>query len=178
MSKTNLQKLHGTQAGIRSTISMFVETVEESKEQLNIQQFRPALEDLEMEKKALYEVNEKIMAATNAEHMEEEMVTTRKESFKLKLTLIGLRDFQRQNDAKDSNVDRNSQTEQGADGRFDEQIVLAEAAESQNNLAGIDAGADGSRCDATVIVNRDVRRQAETQQTAKYNLLLVGHRMT
>ena len=36
---------------------------EESKEQLNIQQFRLALEELEMETKALYEVNEKIMAA-------------------------------------------------------------------------------------------------------------------
>ena len=81
MSKTNLQKLHRTRAGIRSTISMFVETAEESKEQLNIQQFRLALEELEMEKKALYEVNEKIMAATDAEHIEEEMVTMRKESF-------------------------------------------------------------------------------------------------
>ena len=114
-----------------------------------------------MERKALYQVNEKIMAATDAEHIEEEMVTTRKESFKLKLTLMGLRDFQRQNDAKDSNVDRNSQTRQGADGRFDEQIACAGAAESQNNSAGIDAGADGTRRDATVIVSCDVRRQAE-----------------
>ena len=46
-----------------------------------------------MEKKALYEVNEKIMSATDAEHIEEEMVTTRKESFKLKLTLMGLKRF-------------------------------------------------------------------------------------
>ena len=53
-----------------------------------------------METKALYEVNEMIMSATNAEHIEEEMVTTRKESFKLKLTLMGLRDFQREIDAK------------------------------------------------------------------------------
>ena len=118
-----------------------------------------------METKALYEVNEKIMAATDAEHIEEEMVTTRKELFKLKLTLCGIRDFQHQNDANVSNVDRNSQTEQGADGRFDEHIVRAGAAESQNNSAGIEAGPDGSRRDATVIVNRDVRRQAETQQT-------------
>ena len=108
---------------------MFVEIGEESKEQLNIQQFRLALEELEMEKKALYEVNEKIMAATDAEHIEEEMVTTDKESFNFKLTLMGLRDFQRHNDAKDSNVDRNSQTKQGADGGFDEQIVRARAAE-------------------------------------------------
>ena len=67
MSKTNLQKLNGTRAGIRSTISMFIEPAEESKEQLNIQQFRLALEELEMETKALYEVNEKIMSATDAE---------------------------------------------------------------------------------------------------------------
>ena len=149
-----------------------------------------------MEKKALYEVNEKIMAATDVEHIKEEMVTTRKESFKLKLTLMGQeslslhlsnatlleitchgyrkRDFQRQNDAKDSNLDRNSQTEQGADGRFDEQKVRAGAAELQNNSAGVDAGANGSRRDATVIVNRDVRRQAETQQTANIQTFAGG----
>ena len=79
MSKTNLQKLHGTQAGIRSTISMFIETAKELKEQLNVKQFRLALEELEMDMKTLYEVNEKIMSATDAEHIEEEMVTTRKE---------------------------------------------------------------------------------------------------
>ena len=64
MSKTNLQKLHVTRAGIRSTISMFIQTTEESKEQLNIQQFRLALEELEIDTKTLYEVNEKIMSAT------------------------------------------------------------------------------------------------------------------
>ena len=69
MSKKNLQKLHGIQAGIRSTISMFIERAEESKEQLNIKSFSLALEELEMETKAPYEVNQKIMAATNAEHI-------------------------------------------------------------------------------------------------------------
>ena len=107
------------------------------------------------------------MAATDAEYIEGEMVTTRKESFKLKLNLMGLRNFQPQNDAKDFNVDRNSQTEQGAVGRFNEQIGRAGAAELQNNSAGIDAGADGSQRDATVNVNRDMRRQAETQQMVK-----------
>ena len=158
MSKTNLQKLHGTQAGIRSTISMFIQTAEESKVQLNIQQFRLALEELEIDMKTLYEVNEKIMSATNAEHVEE-MVTTRKESFKIKLTLIGLRDFQREFDAKDFNVDRNSQTEKGTDGRFEEQISRDVTAKSQNDSAGVDPRPEGSRRDATVIVNRDVRRQ-------------------
>ena len=56
----------------------YYDIAEESKEQLNIQQFRLALEELEMETKAPYEVNEKIMAATDAEHIEEEMLTTRK----------------------------------------------------------------------------------------------------
>ena len=143
---------------------MFVETAEESKEQLNIQQFRLALEELEMETKELYEVNEKILAATDVEHIKEEWLQRGRN--RSNLTLMGLRDFQRQNDAKDSNVDRNSQTEQSADSRFDEQIGRAGAAESQNNSAGIDDGADGSRRDATVIVNPDVTRQAETQQTA------------
>ena len=63
MSKTNLEKLHRTQAGIKSTIPMFIETAEELKEQLNITRFRLALEELEMETKALYKVNEKIMSA-------------------------------------------------------------------------------------------------------------------
>ena len=89
---------------------MFIETAEESKEQFNIQQFRLALEELEMETKALYEVNEKIMSPTNAEHIKEEMVTTRKFSFKLKLTLMGLRDFQREADTEETNVNRNLQT--------------------------------------------------------------------
>ena len=92
---------------------MFIETAEELKEQLNVQQFRMNLEELEMDTKTLYEVNEKIMSAINAEHIEEEIVTTRKESFKLKLTLMGLRDFQHEFDAKDSKVDQNSQTETG-----------------------------------------------------------------
>ena len=87
---------------------MFIEIAEESKEQLNVQQFRLALEELEMETKALYEVNEKILSASDAEQIEEEMVTTRKESFKHKLTLMGLRDFQCEFDAKDSNVDQNT----------------------------------------------------------------------
>ena len=50
---------------------MFIETAEEWKEQLNIQRFQLALEELEMERKALYEVNEKILSATDAEHIEE-----------------------------------------------------------------------------------------------------------
>ena len=65
---------------------MFVETAEESQEQLNIQQLRLALEEREMETKALYVVNEKIMAATDEEHIEEEMVTTRKEGIVQALT--------------------------------------------------------------------------------------------
>ena len=98
------------------------------------------------------------MSATNAEHIEE-MVTMRKESFKIKLTLKGLRDCQRELYAKDSNVDKNLQTEQGTDGRFEEQISRDVTAKSQNNSAGVDPRAEGSRRDATVIVNRDVRRR-------------------
>ena len=134
MSKTNLQKLHGGRAGIRSTISMFIETDEESKEQLNIKRFRLPLEELEMERKTLYEVHEKIMSVTDVEHIEEEIINTRKESFKLKLTLMGLRDLHREVDTEETNVNRNSQTKQCADGRFEEQIGRDGAAESQNNL--------------------------------------------
>ena len=93
------------------------------------------------------------------------MVTTRKESFKLKLTLMELRVFQREVDTEETYVNRNSQTEQCTDGRFDEQISRDVTAESQNNSAVIDPRADGNRRDATVIMNPDVRRHAETQQT-------------
>ena len=133
MSNTNLQKLHRTRAGLRSTISMFIESAKRSKEQLNIQQFRLALEELEMDKKTLYKVIEKILSATDAEHIEEEMVITRKESFKLKLKLMKLRDFQREVDTKETYVNQNSQTKKCTDGRFEEQIGRDGAAESQNN---------------------------------------------
>ena len=159
---------------IRSTISMFIETAEESKEQLNIKRFRLPLEELEMERKTLYEVYEKIMSVTDVEHIEEEIINTRKESFKLKWTLIELRDFQCEVDTEETTVNRNSKTKQCADGRFEEQIGRNGAAESKNNLAGIDAGADGSRRDATRIVNHDVRRQAETQQTVNIQPLAGG----
>ena len=178
MSKTNLQKLHGIQAGIRSIISMFIGTAQVSKEQLNTERFRLALEELEIERKTLYEVNEKIMSATDVEHIEEEMVTMRKESFKLKRTLMGLRDFQRKFDAKDSIIYRYSQTKQGTDGRFEEQISCDVTAESQNNSAGIDPRADGSRHDATAVVNCNVRRQAETQQMVNIQPLAGGSQDT
>ena len=135
MSKTNIQKLHRIQAGIRSTISMFIVTAEESKKQLNIQQFRLALEELEMEKKILYKVNEKIMSATDAEHIKEEIINTRKKSFKLKLKLMELRDFQHEVDTEEIYVNQNSQTKQCTDSHFEEQIGIDGAAESQNNSA-------------------------------------------
>ena len=133
VSKTNLQTLHGLRAGIRSTISMFIETAEESKEQLNINQFRLPVEELEMERKTLYEVHEKIMSVTDVEHIEEEIINTRKESFKLKLTLMELRDFKCEVDTEETNFNQNSQTEQCSDGRFEEQIGRDVTAESQNN---------------------------------------------
>ena len=139
-----------------------------------MQQFRLALGELEMDTKTLYEVNEKIMSATDAEHIEEEMVTMRKESFKLKLTPIGLRAFQREFDAKDSKANRNSQTEQGTDGRFEEQISRDVTAESQNNSAGVDPKEDGSQRNASVIVNHDVRRQTETQRAVTIQPLAGG----
>ena len=114
------------------------------------------------------------MSATDAEHIEEEMDTMRKESFKLKLTPIGLRAFQREFDAKDSKANRNSQTEQGTDGRFEEQISRDVTAESQNNSAGVDPKEDGSQRNTTVIVNHDVRRQAETQRTVTIQPLAGG----
>ena len=107
MSKINLQKLHGIEADIRSTSSMFIEKAEESKEQLNIKQFTLYLEELEMERKSLYKVKEKIMSETDAEHIEEEIINTSKKPFKLKLTL---RDFQREVDTGKANVNLNSQT--------------------------------------------------------------------
>ena len=53
----------GYELALRSTISMFIETAKESKEQLNINRFKFALEELEMLTKTLNGVNEKIMSA-------------------------------------------------------------------------------------------------------------------
>ena len=78
----------GYELALRSTISMFIETAKESKEQLNIKRFKLALEELEMVTKTLNTVNGKIMSATNVEHIKQEIMNTRKESFKLKFTVM------------------------------------------------------------------------------------------
>ena len=70
---------------------MFIETAKESKEQLSIQRFKLALEELEMERKALYKVNEKILSATDAEHIEEEIIRRKRSHSKLKLALMEVR---------------------------------------------------------------------------------------
>ena len=126
-----------------------------------------------MERKTLYEVNEKIMSATDAEHIEEEIINMRMESFKLKLKIMELREV----DTEETNVNRNLQTEQYTDGRFEEQIRRDRAAESQNSWAGIDAGADESGRDATAIVNCSVRRQAETKQMVNIQPLAGGSKI-
>ena len=78
----------GYKLALRSTISMFIETAKESKEQLNIKRLKLGLEELKMVTKTLKAVNEKIMSSTNVEHIKEEIVNMRQESFKLKLTVM------------------------------------------------------------------------------------------
>ena len=70
---------------------MFIEKAEESKEQLNIQRFKLALEELEMERKALYKVNEKILSATDAKQIKEEIKRRQMSHSELKLALMEVR---------------------------------------------------------------------------------------
>ena len=127
MSKINLQKLQATRAGIRSNISMLIETAEKAKMEMNEDEFRLVFEELEIEANTLSELNEKILSATDAEHTEEEIVTTRAERFRIKLKLSGLRSFLRELSPKDSNVNRNAQNGQCADGGVETETERDEA---------------------------------------------------
>ena len=122
---------------------MLIETAEKAKMEMNEDEFRLVFEELEIEANTLSELNEKILSATDAEHTEEEIVTTRAERFRIKLKLSGLRSFLRELSPKDSNENRNAQNGQCADGGVETETERDEADRVQTEVTGVDVGVDG-----------------------------------
>ena len=164
MSKINLQKLQATRAGIRSNISMLIETAEKAKMEMNEDEFRLVFEELEIEADRLSELNKKILSVTDAEHTEEEIVTTRAERFRIKLKLSGLRSFLWELSPKDSNVNRNAQNGQCADGGVETETERDKADRVQTEVTGVDVGVDvDPRGGVAIGSNTDAGSQMQQQ---------------
>ena len=143
---------------------MLIETAEKAKMEMNEDEFRLVFEELEIEANTLSELNEKILSATDAEHTEEEIVTTRAERFWIKLKLSGLRSFLRELSPKDSNVNRNAQNGQCADRGVETETERDEANRVQTEVTGVDVGVDGDpRGGVTIGSNTDAGSQTQQQ---------------
>ena len=141
---------------------MLIETAEKAKMEMNEDEFRLVFEELEIEVNTLSELNKKILSATDAEHTEEEIVTTRAERFRIKLKLSGLRSFLRELSPKDSNVNRNAQNGQCADGGVETETEQDEADRVQMEVTGIDVGVDGDpRGGVAIRLNTDTGSQTQ-----------------